>query len=138
LAIAAVLATAMVGLAELTDVTTLDESFEAGAERVIDVQMTLATDAVIAVIVTAALGFWLARRGASRVTATLAAAAAPVLAAVLYPIVGMDLWNAEAAPVAAVVALVGALAAALSANPGLRRTPDPEVTPTPDTGPSGA
>jgi hypothetical protein len=56
LAIAAVLATAMVGLAEATGVTTLTESFEAGGERVIDVQMTLvaylcATAVVIATTV---------------------------------------------------------------------------------------
>lgn len=99
---------------------------------------TLLPYAVLSVALTAALGFWLARRGASRPTATLAAAAAPILAAVLYPVVGMDLWNAEAAPVAAVVALAGALAAASLANSRRRVTPDSEVMPDPGTGSSAA
>ncbi|GIJ52909.1 hypothetical protein Vau01_004250 [Virgisporangium aurantiacum] len=72
---------------------------------------TLLPYALVAVAVTAALGYWFARRGASRGTAVLAATAAPILAAVLYPVVGMDLWNGKTAPVAAGVAVIGALAA---------------------------
>jgi hypothetical protein len=246
LAVSAALATGMVALAEATGVTTLDESFEAGGERVIDVQMTLvaylcatavtiattaiptkrrlrriapvaaavgslatmplvnaradefigglATDAVLAgaivggiaafvlaplgskaplgiathlaafwlaalsstavtetvvyaglvepvgtgllpyallsVVLTAVLGLVFARRGGSRAASVTAAAAAPVLAAALYPVVGMDLRNADAAPVAVVVALVGAVLAAVAAKPRRRRTePTPDAEP---------
>jgi hypothetical protein len=87
---------------------------------------TLLPYALVAVVVTAALGYWFAHRGSSRGTAVLAAAAAPILAAALYPVVGMDLWNADAAPVAAGVALVGTLTATVVAKP---RKP----TPTPPT-----
>ena len=76
---------------------------------------TLLPYALVAVAVTGALGYWFARRGASRGTAVLAAAAAPVLAAVLYPVVGTDLWNGEAFPVAAGVAVIGPLAALAAA-----------------------
>jgi hypothetical protein len=90
---------------------------------------TLLPYALVAVVVTAVLGHWFARRGSGRAAAVVAAAAAPVLAAALYPVVGMDLWNAEAAPVAAGVAVIGALAAAVAAKPRGRATP-----PIPDTG----
>jgi hypothetical protein len=91
---------------------------------------TLLPYALLSVVLTAALGLWFARRGASRGTAVLAAAAAPLLAAALYPVVGMDLWNADAAPVAAVVALAGAVAAALLAKPRRRHTdPSPDTEP---------
>lgn len=92
---------------------------------------TLLPYALVSVVVTAALAYRFAHRGSSRGTAVLAAAAAPVLAAALYPAVGMDLWNADAAPVAAAVALVGALAAALVAKPGRPA----ERAATSDTGP---
>jgi hypothetical protein len=81
---------------------------------------TLLPYALLTVVVTAALGYWFAHRGSSRGGAVLAASAAPVVAAVLYPVVGMDLWNADAAPVAAGVALAGALAAALTSKPPAR------------------
>jgi hypothetical protein len=79
---------------------------------------TLLPYALVAVGVTGALGYWFARRGAPRGTAVLAAVAAPALAAVLYPVVGTELWNGEAAPVAAGVAVVGAAAAAVAARRG--------------------
>jgi hypothetical protein len=88
---------------------------------------TMLPYAIVAVLVTGLLGAWFTRRGAARGPAIRAAAAAPVLAAVLYPVVGMDLWNGQAAPVAAGVALLGALAAAVGASWG-RRTPAEPVT----------
>jgi hypothetical protein len=94
---------------------------------------TMLPYALVAVVVTAALGRRLARRGASRGTAVVAAAAAPVLAAALYPIVGMDLWNADAAPVAAGIAVIGALAAVAATS--RRRESDPTTAaPPPGTG----
>ena len=87
---------------------------------------TLLPYAVLTVVVTAALGYWFAHRGSSRGGAVLAAAAAPVVAAVLYPVVGMDLWNADAAPVAAGTAATAAVAALLTATP---RTPTPTPSP---------
>jgi hypothetical protein len=48
-----------------------------------------------------------------------------VLAAVLYPVVGVDLWNGEAAPVASVVAVLAAVAAAVGASWGRRTAPQP-------------
>jgi hypothetical protein len=83
---------------------------------------TLLPYALVAVAVTGALGYWFARRGAARGTAVMAAAAAPVLAAVLYPVVGTDLWNGTATLVAAAVAVAGTLAASAAARP---RTPAP-------------
>jgi hypothetical protein len=89
---------------------------------------TMLPYAVAAVVLTGLLGAWFARRGASRATAVIAAAAAPVLAAVLYPLVGTELWSGEAAPVAAVVALLGAVAAAIGATLTRRLTrPEPSA-----------
>lgn len=68
-------------------------------------------------------------RSGGRGAAVLAAAAAPVLAAVLYPVVGMDLWNGEAAPVAAVAAVAGAVAAMLAATPARRSAAPEEAAP---------
>ena len=75
-----------------------------------------------------------ASRGAakpSRWPAVRAAAAGPVLAAVLYPVVGMTLWNGQAAPVTAAVAVLGSGAAAVGASWGRRKpTADQAGTPT--------
>jgi len=74
-----------------------------------------------------------ASRGAakpSRWPAVRAAAAGPVLAAVLYPVVGMTLWNGQAAPVTAAVAVLGSGAAAVGASWG-RRKPTAEQAGTP-------
>jgi len=74
-----------------------------------------------------------AGRGAakpSRWPAVRAAAAGPVLAAVLYPVVGMTLWNGQAAPVTAAVAVLGSGAAAVGASWG-RRKPTAEQAGTP-------
>jgi hypothetical protein len=85
---------------------------------------TLLPYALASIVLTGALAAWFARKGtASRGPAIRAAAAAPVLAAVLYPIVGVDLWNGEAAPVAAVVAVLGVLAAVVGASWGRRTAP---------------
>ena len=89
---------------------------------------TLLPFAVAVVALTGLLGAWFARRGATRAAAVIAAAAAPVLAAALYPLVGTDLWSGEAAPVAAVAALLGAVAAAIGATITRRRTrPEPSA-----------
>jgi len=66
----------------------------------------------------------------SRWPAVRAAAAGPVLAAVLYPVVGMTLWNGQAAPVTAAVAVLGSGAAAVGASWG-RRKPTAEQAGTP-------
>jgi len=74
-----------------------------------------------------------AGRGAakpSRWPAVRAAAAGPVLAAVLYPVVSMTLWNGQAAPVTAAVAVLGSGAAAVGASWG-RRKPTAEQAGTP-------
>jgi hypothetical protein len=57
----------------------------------------------------------------SRWPAVRAAAAGPVLAVVLYPVVGMTLWNGQAAPVTAAVAVLGCGAAAVGASWGRRK-----------------
>jgi hypothetical protein len=89
---------------------------------------TLLPYALAVVVLSGLLGAWFARRGATRAAAIIAAAAAPVLAAVLYPLVGTDLWSGEAAPVAAVAALLGAVAAAIGATVTRRRTrPEPSA-----------
>lgn len=96
---------------------------------------TLLPYALVAVVVTAALGYRFARRGSSRGSAVLAAAAAPILAAALFPVVGMDLWNADAAPVAAGVAVIGALTAAAASKLGGRAHTPSQATPTSGTNP---
>lgn len=101
--------------------------------RPLDDLPTLLPYALASVAVTAVLAFWFARRGATRGAAVVAAAAAPVLAAALYPVVGMDLWNAEAAPVAAGVALIALLAATVTAGAGRRASTPSEATPPPGT-----
>jgi hypothetical protein len=53
-----------------------------------------------------------------------------VLAAVLYPVVGMTQWNGQAAPVTAAVAVLGAGAAAVGASWGRR---EPTAGPAPTT-----
>jgi hypothetical protein len=93
---------------------------------------TLLPYALASIVLTGALAAWFTRRAAAtpesappRGPAIRAAAAAPVLAAVLYPVVGVDLWNGEAAPVAAVVAVLGVVAAAAGASWGRRTAPRP-------------
>jgi len=93
---------------------------------------TMLPYAIVAVLFTGLLGAWFARRGAAageprarRGPAVRAAVAAPVLAAVLYPVVGLDMWNAEAAPVVAGIALLGAVAAAVGASWGPRPAAQP-------------
>ena len=113
---------------------------------------TMLPYAVVAIVLCGVLGAWFARRaepaataGAatagtatagtaaakpSRWPAVRAAAAGPVLAAVLYPVVGMTLWNGQAAPVTAAVAVLGSGAAAVGASWG-RRKPTAEQAGTP-------
>jgi hypothetical protein len=127
-------------LAALISTATTDTVVYAGlvhpaTTTVLDGLPTLLPYALASVVVTAALAFWFARRGATRGTAVVAAAAAPVLAAALYPIVGMDLWNAEAAPAAAAVAVIATVAAVVSASTGRRATTPSKATPRPGTAP---
>jgi hypothetical protein len=96
---------------------------------------TMLPYAVAAVLFTGLLGAWFARRGARapadgsvRGQAVRAAVAAPLLAVVLYPVVGMDQWNGSAAPVVAGIALLGTLAAVVGASLG-RRTAAPDAEP---------
>jgi hypothetical protein len=96
---------------------------------------TMLPYAVVAVLFTGLLGAWFARRatrapagGPVRGQAVRAAVAGPVLAAVLYPVVGMDQWNGAAAPVVAGIALLGALAAVVGVSLG-RRTAVPDAEP---------
>jgi hypothetical protein len=114
------------GLVQPLGTTTLDDLFGG----VLGYHLpTMLPYSLVAVLFTGLLGAWFARRGAERGPAIRAAVAAPVLAAVLYPVVGMDLWNGQAAPIAAGVALLGSVAAAVGASWG-RGKPGEPVTST--------
>jgi hypothetical protein len=88
-----------------------------------DYAPTMLPFAAAVVLVAGILAAWLARRGATRSEAVQAAAAGPVLAAIMYPLGGLEMQNAEAAPVVALTALVALGTATLGATVTRRREP---------------
>jgi len=84
---------------------------------------TMLPFAAAVVLVAGLLAAWLARRGAAPREALQVAVAGPVLAAVTYPIGGLEMYNVDAALVVAVTALVALATATLGAAIARRREP---------------
>jgi hypothetical protein len=119
------------GLVQLFDLAAIDDRLGPYLGYFVP---TMLPFAVAVVILAGVLAGLLVRRGFSRSDAVRAAAVGPVLATVLYPLVGLEMWNAEAAPVVAVTALVSVLVAALVARVAAPAKPPA----TPDTRPAVA
>jgi hypothetical protein len=113
-------ATVFAGMVEFFELDALEDALNSAIG---DYAPEMLPFAAAVVLVAAVLAGWFVRRGASRREAVQAAVAGPVLAAVMYPLGGLEMQNAEAAPVVALTALAALGTAMLGATVANRRKP---------------
>jgi hypothetical protein len=111
-------ATVFAGMVEFFELDALEDRLDSAIG---DAAPEMLPFAAVVVLVAGVFAGWLARRGTPRRQAVQAAVTGPLLAAVMYPLGGLEMQNAEAAPVVALTALVALGAAALGARIAGRR-----------------